>query len=61
MADDTLVLDRGYPSIGLLYVLQHKGISLCIRLKENWWNEVNDMLEAKEIKKVVTFRLSKKG
>ena len=60
MADDILVLDRGYLSIGLLYELQHKGIGFCVRLKDNWWNEVNDMLEVKETNKVVTFRLPKK-
>jgi hypothetical protein len=60
MPDDILLLDRGYPGIGLLYELQQRGIGFCVRLKDNWWNEVNAMLEAKETSKAVTFRLPKK-
>ena len=57
---DILLLDRGYPGIGLLYELQQRGIGFCVRLKDNWWNEVNTMLDANETDKAVTFTLSKK-
>ena len=60
MPDDILLLDRGYPGIGLLYELQHRNIGFCVRLKDNWWKEVNTMLEAKEKDKIVTFTLPKK-
>ena len=58
--DDILLLDRGYPSIGLLYELHHRNIGFCVRLKDNWWNEVNSMLKAGESDKIVTFILPKK-
>lgn len=60
MPDDVLLLDRGYSSIGLLYELQHRSIGFCVRLKDNWWKEVNAMLQAKETSKIVTFKLPKK-
>lgn len=58
--NDILLLDRGYPSIGLLYELQHRNIDFCVRLKDNWWKEVNAMLQASETDKTVTFILPKK-
>ena len=60
MPDDILLLDRGYPSIGLLYELQHRSIGFCVRLKDNWWKEVNTMLEANQKDKIVIFTLPKK-
>ena len=58
--DDILVLDRGYPSIGLLFELQQRNIHFCVRLKDNWWTQVNDMLKANETDKIVTFVLPPK-
>lgn len=58
--NDILLLDRGYPSIGLLYELEHSNIHFCVRLKDNWWKEVNAMLQANETDKIVTFTLPKK-
>ena len=58
--DDILLLDRGYPSIGLLYELHHRNIGFCVRLKDNWWNEVNSMLKAGETDKIVTLFLPEK-
>jgi len=58
--NDILLLDRGYPSIGLLYELQQRNIGFCVRLKDNWWKEVNAMLRANETDKIVRFVLSKK-
>lgn len=58
--DDILLIDRGYPSIGLLYELHHRKIGFCIRLKDNWWKAVNEMLKAGETDKIVTFVLPKK-
>ncbi len=59
-SNDILLLDRGYPSIGFLYELQHRNIGFCVRLKDNWWKEVNAMLAANETDKIVTFVLPKK-
>lgn len=59
-SNDILLLDRGYPSIGLLYELQHRNVGFCVRLKDNWWKEINAMLAANETDKIVTFILPKK-
>ena len=37
---DLLLLDRGYPSIALFFLLYCKGIDFCIRMKENSWKKV---------------------
>jgi hypothetical protein len=34
---DLLLLDRGYPSIALLFLLTAKNIHFCARMKEDWW------------------------
>ena len=57
MPDDMLLLDRTCPDISLMYGLQLRSIGFCMRLKDNWWKEVNTMLQAKQTSKIVTFRL----
>ena len=37
---DVLLGDRGYPSIALMYTLQQQGVHFCLRMKDNWWKEV---------------------
>lgn len=59
MADDLILLDRGYSSMGLLYELLQRNIHFCVRLKDNWWKEVNKMLENGETDKIVQFTLNK--
>ena len=59
MADDLILLDRGYPSVGLLYELLQRNIHFCVRLKDNWWKEVNKMLEDGATDKIVKFTLNK--
>ena len=36
-AGDLLLLDRGYPSIWLFFLLKARGIEFCVRMKDNWW------------------------
>ena len=60
MDNDLMLLDRGYPSVGLLYELGQRNIDFCVRLKDNWWKEVNKMLKNGETDKIVKFTLSKK-
>lgn len=55
---DLLILDRGYPSLGLLFELKMKGIDYCIRMRDDWWLEVRKMLNTGEKDKEVTFKLS---
>jgi hypothetical protein len=57
---DLLLLDRGYPSIALMYLLIAKGIEFCIRMKENWWLTVKDFTESNEKERIVEFNLPKK-
>lgn len=57
---DMLLLDRGYPSFWLLFLLKARGIEFCVRLKENWWLKVKDFRESSEMEGIVTFSLPKK-
>lgn len=57
---DLLLLDRGYPSFWLLFLLKAKGIEFCVRLKEDWWLKVKDFTESSEKERIVTFALPKK-
>lgn len=58
--DDLLLLDRGYPSIRLMFELQSKGINFCIRMKDDWWLKVKDFTESTEQQRIVEFKLPKK-
>jgi hypothetical protein len=57
---DLLVLDRGYPSLRLMFELQMLGIDYCIRMRNDWWLEVRKMLKTAEKDKEVIFELPKK-
>src|SRR4030095_9600644 len=57
---DLLLLDRGYPSLPLMFELQQRGIQYCIRMREDWWLEVRRMVAAGEKDKIVTFKLPHK-
>ncbi len=57
---DLLLLDRGYPCFWLLFLLIAKEIGLCVRLKGNWWNEVNEFVKSTDNERVVKFKLPKK-
>jgi hypothetical protein len=57
---DLLLLDRGYPSIAILFLLMAKGIEFCVRMKEDWWLSVKDFMESGERERIVSFKLPKK-
>lgn len=57
---DILLLDRGYPSIALMYSLQQMGIHFCIRMKDSWWKEVNTFNKEGAEQKEVVFQLPSK-
>ena len=57
---DLLLLDRGYPSFWLLFMLQAKGIEFCVRLKDNWWVKVKEFSESGKKERIVSFILPKK-
>ncbi len=60
MEGDLLLLDRGYPSISLMFQLQQRRIGFCMRLKGEWWLETQKMLLSGQRDKVVTFKLPRK-
>lgn len=58
---DLILLDRGYPSLSLMFELQAQGIDYCMRMQEDWWLEVRNMIALGETDKVVTFKLPLKS
>ena len=57
---DLLLLDRGYPSFALFFLLTAKKINFCVRMKEDWWLEVKKFKESGEKERIVKFKLPKK-
>lgn len=57
---DLLLLDRGYPSLALMFQLHCRGIQFCIRMKENWWLDVKQFAESGEKDQIVSFTLPSK-
>jgi hypothetical protein len=57
---DLLLLDRGYPCFWLLFLLMAKEIGFCVRLKDNWWLEVNEFMKSADKERIVKFKLPKK-
>ena len=57
---DLLLLDRGYPSLALIFLLQARGIEFCMRMKVDWWLEVKKFSESDKTSEIVKFRLPKK-
>jgi len=57
---DMLLLDRGYPSFWLLFLLKGRKIEFCVRLKEDWWLKVKEFTESTDKERIVTFSLPKK-
>jgi len=57
---DLLLLDRGYPSIALLFLLTAKRIQFCVRMKEDWWLSVKEFKESGKKDQIVEFALPAK-
>jgi len=57
---DLLLLDRGYPCKWLLFLLMAKEVEFCVRMKDDWWTEVNEFVKSDAEEKVVEFSLPKK-
>lgn len=54
---DLLLFDRGYPSLGLMFEMQSRGIDYLIRMRDDWWLEVRKMIADGVTDKEVVFRL----
>lgn len=57
---DLLLLDRGYPSLALLFLLTAKNIHFCVRMKEDWWLTVKEFKESGLPEQNVEFALPAK-
>jgi hypothetical protein len=57
---DLLLLDRGYPSFWLLFLLKARGVEFCVRLKEDWWLQVKEFTESDLTEQETVFTLPKK-
>jgi hypothetical protein len=53
---DLLLLDRGYASFWLFFLLQAKGIDFCVRIKENWL-VVREFMATNQQEQLVCFKL----
>lgn len=57
---DLLLLDRGYPSIALLFLLTARNIHFCVRMKDDWWLKVKEFKESGLREQDVEFALPAK-
>lgn len=57
---DLLLLDRGYPSIALMFLLKAMGIEFCIRMKDSWWLSVKKFILGAGNEELVKYKLPKK-
>jgi len=57
---DLLLLDRGYPSFALFFLLKAQNIEFCVRMKGSWWKEVREFRESGGKERIVTFTLPNK-
>jgi Transposase DDE domain len=53
---DLLLLDRGYASFWLFFLLEAKGIDFCVRIKENWL-VVREFMATTQQEQLVCFKL----
>ena len=58
--DDLILLDRGYPSMALFFLLLAKKIHFCVRMKDNWWLAVDKFDKSGLNEQIATFKLPKK-
>ena len=58
--EDLILLDRGYPSIALFFLLMAKKLNFCVRMKENWWLEVDKFRKSGLKEQIITLKLPKK-
>lgn len=56
---DLLLLDRGYPSLGLFFLLKALKVEFCIRMKEDWL-VIKEFFNSGEKEGIVEFSLPKK-
>lgn len=57
---DLLLLDRFYPSKWLFFLLISKGVDFCIRMKKDWWKDVESFTNSNDMERIISFKLPKK-
>lgn len=57
---DLLLMDRGYPSISLFFLMAAQGIEFCARMKGSWWKEVRKFRESGKEEIIACFTLPEK-
>jgi len=57
---DLLLLDRGYPSFVLFFLLMAQNVDFTVRMKGSWWKVVREFRESGERERIVTFTLPDK-
>jgi len=57
---DMLLLDRGYPSFALFFILMARGIEFTVRMKDNWWLSVKEFVASGQKEQIVSFTLPDK-
>jgi hypothetical protein len=57
---DLVLFDRGYASLSLMFELQARQIDYCIRLREDWWLTVREMIDQAIKDRTVVFQLPQK-
>lgn len=58
--NDLILMDRGYPAISLFFLLQAKKLHFCVRMKDDWWLEVDRFNKSGKREAVVAFTLPRK-
>ena len=58
--DDLILLDRGYPGIGLFFLMLAGKLHFCVRMKDNWWLEVDKFNKSGKKEAIVSFTLPRK-
>jgi hypothetical protein len=57
---DLLLLDRGYPTYYVLFLLAARGVEFCVRMKEDWWLTVREFVQSGKKDQIVEFNLPEK-
>lgn len=57
---DLLLLDRGYPSLAIMFELHCRGVEFCIRMKEEGWLDVRQFAQSGKNEQRVRFKLPAK-
>jgi hypothetical protein len=57
---DLLLFDRYYASYPLIFTLLQRGVAFCFRMKEDWWNVVEDFSNSTKMEDIVVLDLPEK-